>query len=155
MICVGKMKNPALRALAEDYAGRLPRFVPLEIVEVRDGRSSDPVARLAEEAAALTAALEKGSGKAGGFANAVLWDERGETLDTPDFARFVDKGLQRGATLDFVIGSSHGVDPALKAKIPTHLRLSALTLTHEWARAFALEQVYRAFCVLRGFPYHH
>src|SRR5690606_24717454 len=122
-----------------------------EIVELRDGKASDPVARLAEEAKALEAALAGGAG----LRNAVLFDERGDALDTPAFARFLDKGLQRGATLDFVIGSSHGVDPAFKEKFPFRLRLSAMTMTHEWARAFALEQVYRGFCVLRGFPYHH
>ena len=151
LICVGKMKNAALRALAEDYAGRIPRFAPLEIVEVRDGKASDPIARLAEEAKAITAALEKGSG----FQNAVLWDERGEALDTAGFSRFVDKALHKAASLEFVIGSSHGVDPDLKKKIPVHLKLSGFTMTHEWARALALEQVYRAFCVLKNFPYHH
>ncbi len=120
LICVGKMKNPALRALAEDYAARIPRFSPLEIVELRDGRASDPVARLAEEAKSITAALEKGSG----FHNAVLWDERGEALDTAGFSRFVDRASHKAASLDFVIGSSHGIDPGLKKKIPAHLRLS-------------------------------
>jgi 23S rRNA (pseudouridine1915-N3)-methyltransferase len=151
LICVGKMKNAPLRALAEDYAGRIERFAALEIVELKDGRAADAVSRLAEEAKAIEAALMKGAG----FRNAVLWDERGDAPDTLAFSRFVDKGLQKGASLDFVLGSSHGVDPELKKKIPAHLRLSAMTLTHEWARALALEQVYRAFCVLKGFPYHH
>ena len=151
LICVGKMKNAPLRALAEDYAGRIQRFAPLEIVELKDGKAADAVSRLAEEAKAIEAALLKGAG----FRNAVLWDERGDAPDTLAFSRFLDKGLQKGASLDFVLGSSHGVDPELKKKIPAHLKLSALTLTHEWARALSLEQVYRAFCVLKGFPYHH
>jgi 23S rRNA (pseudouridine1915-N3)-methyltransferase len=154
LICVGKMKNPALRALAEDYAGRIPRFTPLEVVELRDGRASDPVSRLAEEAKAIAAVLDP-SGKGTGFRTAVLWDERGKALDTEGFSRFLDAAMHKGATLDFVIGSSHGVAPELKKKIPVHLRLSAFTLTHEWARALTLEQVYRGFGVLRGFPYHH
>ena len=150
LICVGKMKNSSLRALAEDYAGRLPRFSPLEIIEVRDGKAADPVTRLAEEAKSIAAAFDKS-----GFQNAVLWDERGEALDTVGFSRFVEKALHKGASLDFVIGSSHGVDPDLKKKIPVHLKLSGMTLTHEWARALCLEQIYRAFCVLKNFPYHH
>jgi 23S rRNA (pseudouridine1915-N3)-methyltransferase len=154
LICIGKLKNPALRSLAEDYAGRIGRFVPLEIVELKDGRAADPVSRLAEEAKAITAAI--GTMKGGKFPpNTVLWDERGETLDTPGFSRFLDKTFHKGATLDFILGSSHGIDPAIKKAVPTHLRLSAFTLTHEWARALALEQVYRGFCVLKGFPYHH
>ncbi len=151
LVCVGKMKNPALRALAEEYAGRIGRFVAFEVVELRDGKARDGAARPAEEAKALAAALEKGAG----FANAFLLDERGDAPDTPALARLLDKAMHRAAALDFVIGSSHGVDPALKAKIPVHMRLSSLTLTHEWARALLLEQVYRGFCVLKGLPYHH
>lgn len=154
LICVGKMKNSALRTLAEDYAGRIPRFAPIEIVEVRDGRAADPVSRLAEEAKAIAAALDP-SGKGSGYRNAVLWDEQGKALDTEGFSRFLETSMHKGASLDFVLGSSHGVASDLKQKIPVHLRLSAFTLTHEWARALALEQIYRGFCLLRGLPYHH
>jgi 23S rRNA (pseudouridine1915-N3)-methyltransferase len=145
------MKNPALRALAEEYAGRIARFTTFEVVELRDGKAVDGAARLAEEAKAIATDLAKGAG----LANAVLLDERGDAPDTPAFARLLDKAMHRAPVLDFVIGSSHGVDPVLKKKIPVHLRLSSLTLTHEWAWAFSLEQVYRAFCVLKGLPYHH
>jgi 23S rRNA (pseudouridine1915-N3)-methyltransferase len=153
LLCIGKMKNAHLKALVEDYTERMGHFASLEVVELRDGRAPDAQARLTEEARVLRQALEsKGSG---GFAGAVLWDEKGETLDTAKFSEFLERTARRGSTLTFVIGSSHGVDQALKREIPKHLRLSALTLTHEWARALALEQIYRAFCLLRGLPYHH
>ena len=154
LVCVGKMKNPALRALADEYAARIGRFATFEVVELRDGKASDGAARLAEEAKALAAALDRSNGGAG-FVNAILLDERGDAPDTPALARQLDKAMHRAPALDFVIGSSHGVDSDLKKKIPAHVRLSSLTLTHEWARALALEQVYRAFCVLKGLPYHH
>ncbi len=153
-ICIGKMKNTSLRALATDYGSRVSRFAPLEIIELRDGKAADPVSRLAEEAKVITAAL--GALKGGRFpANTVLFDERGDAPDTAAFSRFIDRAQHKGPSLDFIIGSSHGIDPDFKKAVPTHLRLSALTMTHEWARAFALEQVYRAYCLLRGFPYHH
>lgn len=157
LICFGKLKNPALRTLADDYAARIGRFAPFELAELRDGAGSDPVARLAGEARTLSALLEKsGKGGGGGYgAGTFLFDERGADLDTPAFARALEKSLQAAPVVDFIIGSSHGVDPAFKAKVPQAVRLSSLTLTHEWARALALEQIYRAFCVLRGFPYHH
>ena len=161
-ICVGKMKNVSLRALAADYGDRIGRFASLEVVELRDGKAADPVSRLAEEAKAITAALGglkggmKGGLKGGMFpVNTVLFDERGEAPDTAAFSRFLEHAQHKGPTLDFIIGSSHGIDPDLKEAVPIHLRLSALTMTHEWARAFALEQVYRGFCLLQGFPYHH
>lgn len=149
LISIGKMKNAELRALAKDYADRVSHFASLEIVEVRDGKSSDATTRLHEEAQALRLIL--GKKNAVTFPHAILWDERGKILDTKEFSVLVD----RTPMVDFVIGSSHGIDAELKREIPKHLRLSSFTLTHEWARALALEQLYRAFCVLRGFPYHH
>ena len=149
LICVGKMKNTSLRALASDYAERTQRFATLEVIEVRDGKSADAIGRLREEGQALRELLGGKGGK--GFSHAVLWDEAGENLDTKKFSAL----LERSAALDFVIGSSHGVAADLKKDIPRHLRLSSFTFTHEWARALALEQIYRAFCLLRGFPYHH
>ena len=163
LICVGKMKNTALRALTTDFGDRVSHFAPLEIVELRDGKAADPVARLAEEAKSIAAGL--GGGKSGGSKqgtangkfppNTVLLDERGEALDTAGFSRFLERAAHKGPVLDIVLGSSHGIDPDLKKAIPTHLRLSSMTLTHEWARALLLEQVYRAYCLQKGFPYHH
>jgi len=148
------MKNTALRALATDYGSRVSRFAPLEIIELRDGKAADPVSRLAEEAKSIIAAL--GGLKGTKFpANTVLLDERGDSPDTAAFARFLDRAQHKGPSLDFIIGSSHGIDADLKKAVPHHIRLSALTMTHEWARTFALEQIYRAYCVLKGFPYHH
>ncbi len=153
LICIGKMKNTHLQALVQDYAERIGHFVNLEIVELRDGKASEPKVRLLEEAKALRQALEtKG---AGGLAGAVLWDEKGKAMDTSKFSGFLESEARRGGVLTFVIGSSHGLDPALKNEISKHLCLSDFTLTHEWARALALEQIYRAYCLQRGFPYHH
>jgi 23S rRNA (pseudouridine1915-N3)-methyltransferase len=152
LICIGKMKNAPLQALAADYAGRIKHFTPFEIVELKDGKASDANVRLTEEAKAIRQALEA---KGGIGAGAVLWDEKGDALDTAGFAKFLEREARRGGTLNFIIGSSHGVEAELKKEIPKSLRLSAMTLTHEWARALALEQIYRAFCLTRGFPYHH
>ena len=153
LLCVGKVKSAALHSLAEDYSARIRRFAPFEIIPIRDGRAPEGADRLREEGEAIRRALDpRDTGK---FAGAVLWDEKGEEVDTRKFAGFLERALARPDSLDFVIGSSHGVADSLKRRIPRHFRLSAFTLTHEWARALALEQIYRAFCVLKGLPYHH
>ena len=147
------MKNAHLQALVGDYTERIGQFANLEVVELRDGKATDAKVRLTEEAKAIRQTLEtKGNA---GFSGAVLWDEKGKALDTAEFSEFLEREARRGGVLTFIIGSSHGVDAALKKEIPKHLRLSAFTLTHEWARALTLEQIYRAFCLQRGFPYHH
>jgi 23S rRNA (pseudouridine1915-N3)-methyltransferase len=149
LLCVGKMANAHLKALAADYQGRLERVCDLEIAEVKDADDKDGAARLAKEALRLREA-------AGPLAECVLWDETGEDLDSPGFAKWLAEREDRGAKrCTFVIGSSHGVAGELKSAIPRKLRLSRFTLTHEWARALALEQIYRARCIQKNLPYHH
>lgn len=148
LLCVGKLVGP-FKALAEDYRGRLERLADLEVVELKDADAPDGAARLAREAERIRAA-------AGPLSDCVLWDEKGEELDSMAFAKWLEKleGASR-KRLTLVIGSSHGVDPALKAEIPRSLALSRMTLTHEWARVLVLEQLYRACCIRRKIPYHH
>ena len=62
--------------------------------------------------------------------------------------------MDRGERLAFIFGSSHGFDPALKAEVKEQLSLSPLTFPHELSRVMLLEQLYRAFTILRGKDYH-
>jgi len=109
------MANPHLKALASDYLGRLERLCDLEVTEVKDAGDKDGAARLAKEAERLREA-------AGPLADCVLWDERGEDLDSPGFAKWLAEREDRGAkACAFLIGSSHGVADDLKAAIPRKL----------------------------------
>jgi 23S rRNA (pseudouridine1915-N3)-methyltransferase len=149
LVCVGKPANAPLKALAADYQERLRRLCDLEIVELKDADTQDASRRLAKEAERIRAA-------AAPLSECVLWDELGDELDSPGFSRFLEKLEGASAKrVTFIIGSSHGVDPVLKAEIPRKLALSRMTLTHEWARALVLEQIYRAQCIKRKIPYHH
>lgn len=149
LVCVGKLAMAPLKALAEDYRGRLRRLCDLEIVELKDADAVDGAARLAKEADRIREAAKP-------LSECVLWDEAGEEMDSRSFSRFIERLEGSGAKrLTFIIGSSHGVDAALKGEIPRKLSLSRMTLTHEWARALALEQIYRAFCIKKNLPYHH
>jgi 23S rRNA (pseudouridine1915-N3)-methyltransferase len=146
---VGKLGNAHMKALAADYLGRLERLCDVEVVEVKDADDKDGASRLAKEAVRLRDA-------AGSLNECVLWDERGEALDSPAFAKLLAGMEDRSAKrCTFLIGSSHGVADDLKAAIPRKLQLSKFTLTHEWARALALEQIYRARCIQKNIPYHH
>lgn len=149
LVCVGKMANAPLKALAEDYRKRLDRLCDLEIVELKDADEKDGSQRLTREAERIRAAAEP-------LSECVLWDETGEAQGSREFSKFIDK-LENNSwkRLTMIIGSSHGVADELKSAIPRKLQLSRFTLTHEWARALALEQIYRAFCIKRNLPYHH
>jgi 23S rRNA (pseudouridine1915-N3)-methyltransferase len=148
----GKMKDARLSSLAEDYSQRMSRWAKLEVKILRDGKASDPVSRLREEAATLRQA-------AGWDKNipddVVLFDERGKDLTSEMLAEEIGRRRNSSRPMIAVLGSSHGVDGDLKKAIRHHWRLSGFTLTHEWARALALEQFYRALTLLEGIPYHH
>jgi 23S rRNA (pseudouridine1915-N3)-methyltransferase len=149
LVCVGKLANPHLKALADDYLKRLERLCDAEVVEVKDGGDRDGAARLLREAEGIRAA-------SGSFSECALWDETGDAMDSREFSRYIAK-LEDNASKRFtlIIGSSHGVADFLKLEIPRKLQLSSFTLTHEWARVLALEQLYRARCILKNIPYHH
>ena len=92
----------------------------------------------------------------GGGDVVVLMDERGATPTSRQFAIELDKlmvNTQRN--IIFVIGGPYGFSPAMYARANRKLALSAMTLTHEMARLFLAEQLYRALTILRGMPYHH
>jgi 23S rRNA (pseudouridine1915-N3)-methyltransferase len=133
-----------------EYAKRMPRTLPLELVEIRpEPRSAGktPAQLLAAERGRIERSLPAGCRR-------VALDERGRELATPAFARWLDERRRDGDDLAFIIGGADGLAPELKAGAALVLRLSALTLPHGLARVVLAEQLYRASTILQGHPYH-
>ncbi len=132
-----------------DYLSRLPREVSVTVADVkaepRDGR---PTARLlAAEAGRLRAALPEG-------ARVVALDERGRDWTTVQLAEALRRWRDASEPAGFLIGGPDGLDPALKQVAHVQLRLSSLTLPHALVRVLLAEQLYRAWSILAGHPYH-
>lgn len=86
----------------------------------------------------------------------VLLDERGRDLDTPGFAKLIDRSMQEGVKrLVFVIGGAHGVSGEVAARANSTLKLSSLVFPHMLARLILAEQLYRAVSIIDGGKYHH
>src|SRR3954454_2809020 len=104
LLCVGKLGNAQLKALAAEYQKRLERLCDLEIVELKDAEDRDGASRLAREAERIKAAAEP-------LSDCILWDETGDEMDSRAFSRFLEK-LETGSAkkITFIIGSSHGID---------------------------------------------
>lgn len=133
-----------------EFARRMPREMPLELIEVKaESRTSGkPVAALlAAEAARLRAALPA-------RARLVALDERGIDLSTRALAERLEKWQGGGSDVAFVIGGPDGLDPALKTEAAESLRLSSLTLPHALVRVLLAEALYRAASLQKGHPYH-
>lgn len=133
-----------------EYAKRMPREMPLTLVEVKpEPRSSGkPAAALmAAEAERLRAALPARCRR-------VVLDERGADLTTRALADRLTAWAREGDDVAFVIGGPDGLDPGFKNQADESMRLSSLTLPHGLARVILAEAVYRAASLAKGHPYH-
>lgn len=149
VMAFGKLRSKELSAVAAEYLKRLSRYSPAEVVELRDERGEDAASRR-KEAGHLAAAL-----KPGDFV--VLLDERGRQLSSPELGAMINDRARAGSwkRLVFVIGGPYGFDDEARARANFTLSLSRMTLPHELARVMLLEQLYRAWTILRGEKYHH
>lgn len=147
-VWIGKTRDRNCAALVADYLERTRRFVHYEVSELKDQSGADEKRMIAAEGRKLISAIERDDFVA-------LLDEKGGEFDSPQFAEFIAERQRAGTKrLAFVIGGFAGVSNEVKQRADLRLSLSRMTLTHELARVFLTEQVYRAFTLLAGSPYH-
>jgi len=148
IVAVGKDRSGLYAPAVEEYAKRLARHARFELVEVPEARKLAGTARAKdEEGEALLARLDPRE-------RVVLLDERGQEPTSVELARRLEKWLSSGKDLAFVIGGSDGHGEVVRARADETLSLSRLTLAHRLARVVLAEQLYRAFTIVRGEPYH-
>lgn len=134
LVTVGKLKDRPLREAADDYLGRIRRYVKCDEVEVRDDRS-------------LPRAIPEG-------AYTVALEVNGAEFDSVTFSKRIERwGSQGKGIVAFVIGGAEGIPPELSRSAQERMSLSRMTLPHRLARVVLLEQIYRSMTLLRGEPY--
>jgi 23S rRNA (pseudouridine1915-N3)-methyltransferase len=133
-----------------EYARRMPRELPLELLEIRpEPRSTGKTAQamMALEAARIEAQVPAACRR-------VVLDERGEAPTTQQLAERLAKWMASGGDVAFIIGGPDGLDPRIRQSAHETLRLSSLTLPHALVRVILAEALYRAASVIKGHPYH-
>ena len=147
LIWVGKTKNEHLRALVEDYLGRLRRFVRSEVTELRESSARTEREGIEDEGRRIIGALHRD-------AFVVLLDVEGREWSSIQLAGEVEKWQTSGRReVAFVIGGHNGVSKEVTGRANFRWSLSRLTLTHEMARVVLTEQLYRAYTIIHGLPY--
>jgi 23S rRNA (pseudouridine1915-N3)-methyltransferase len=149
LLAVGRPRGAIGEAIVE-YERRTARYFRFESTEVKETtRRAQAVEEvLADEGDRLLARIPDPT-------EVVALDRRGTAWSSEDLARQIERvGLHGGPGLTFVIGGAYGLSPAVLARSERRLSLSAMTLTHDMARLFLTEQIYRAGTILRGEPYH-
>jgi 23S rRNA (pseudouridine1915-N3)-methyltransferase len=136
---VGKTKDAAIGALTEEYMKRIGRYAPAEGIALRD--EADLLAKF-------------GSGSKG-KATLVLMDSRGKEFSSEEFAKWIGDYQDRNPLpLVFAIGGADGFNAETRSAARFVVSLGKMTFAHELARVVLLEQIYRAFTILKGHPYH-
>ena len=145
---VGKSRDPWVKDAIAEYAGRIRRYAPLELVDIRDEKGAEAEEMRRRECERLEKQIPPG-------ATLILLDETGEQMTSPGLASFVGKQRDSGVgEMVFVIGGAYGFSEEFRRRGKL-LALSKMTFTHQMVRPFLLEQIYRAFTILSGEPYHH
>lgn len=144
-VWIGKTKEKNWRALQEEYLKRLSYFVKFEITEIKDSAATHETVE-AESKRILENVNQSNF--------VCLLDVEGRESSSHELADTIEKWQNRGLKeIAFVIGGSYGVSSEVVEKADYSLSLSRLTLTHEMARVVLIEQLYRAFTIIKGFPY--
>jgi 23S rRNA (pseudouridine1915-N3)-methyltransferase len=138
---IGKTKEPAIAALTEEYLKRISRYGQVEALTLRD--EQDLLVKCGA------------SGKATSKSTLILMDSQGKEFSSEQFANFLGEYQDRNPLpLVFAIGGANGFTSTTKSAAHHMLSLGKMTMAHELARVVLLEQVYRAFTILKGHPYH-
>lgn len=140
---IGKTKDPAIEALTAEYLKRISRYVQAEGIALRD------------EAGLLEICGKTAQAKAGAKSSLTVLDSRGKEFSSEQFSKFLGDYQDRNPLpLVFAIGGADGFRDQTRAEAEYVISLGKMTLPHELARVVLLEQVYRAFTILKGHPYH-
>lgn len=153
IVAVGHKMPAWIESGFAEYAKRMPPELRIELREVKpEARSSSNNAAtvMQREAARIDAVL----GSLSKQLRIIALDERGKDWTTVQLSEQLTGWQREGGDVAFLIGGADGLDPALKARAQTLVRLSSLTLPHGMVRVLLAEQLYRAWSVTQNHPYH-
>lgn len=147
VIWPGRTRERNLARLEDDYLKRIRRFHAVERQVFKEAKGSDPRRKTIQEGEVFLGRIGHGD-------HVIAMSEDGQLMDSREFAMFLEKQMTYGTrNLAFLVGGENGFSKPVTERADTVLSLSRLTLTHEWARVLLLEQIYRAFTLIRNVPY--
>lgn len=154
LITIGKLKEKYLKDGIAEYSKRLGRFTKLEMLELPDEKTPDS-ASPAENQAILKKEGDRILSKISDRAFVIALAIEGDELSSEKFSQFINDVTVRGySDIVFVIGGSLGLSPEVKERANRLLSFGKMTLPHQLMRLVLIEQVYRAFMIQQGSPYH-
>lgn len=154
LITVGKLKEKYLKDGIAEYSKRLGRFTKLELIEVADEKTPDK-ASLAENQQILKKEADRIFSKISERDFVVALAIEGKQFASEEFSKQLSEITVKGhSDIAFIIGGSLGLDPAVKKRANLLMSFGKLTLPHQLMKLVLIEQIYRAFMIQQGSPYH-
>lgn len=152
LICIGKTDEKPLEELISKYEKRLPNYwnyKRIEIPDIKNRKNLSETQQKEKEAKDILSKLEPND-------FIVLLDERGKQWTSTQFSSEIQNWMNQSIKrVVFIIGGPYGFSDKVYQKGNSKLSLSKMTFTHQMIRLFLVEQLYRAFSILQGKPYHH
>lgn len=154
LICVGKIKEKYLMQGISEYAKRLSRYAKVEMIEVEDEKAPESLSPAQTQLVREKEGLRLGRHIRGDAVKIVLAIE-GQSYSSEEFSNTLQQyGLSGKSRIDFIIGGSLGLDEDIIKHADLLLSFSQFTFPHQLMRLILLEQIYRAFKIAKGEPYH-
>ena len=151
LITIGKTDESYLKVGIDKYVSRLKHYVDFEIKEIPDlkmGKKQNTSIQKELEGKEILKFITKSD-------FVVLLDEKGREFSSRVYSQFIQKRMNAGLNLVFVIGGPFGFSDEVYAKANQKIALSQMTFSHQMVRLFFTEQLYRSFSILKGEKYHH
>ena len=152
LICIGRLSSRYLQEGAADYLGRINRYLPIEVIELKEekgGSKNNPETVREAEGERLLARVSDQDWL-------IALDEKGKLLDSVGLAGQIERHMLDGTpAVTAVLGGAYGLSNAIRRRANLVLSLSPMTFTHQMARLIWLEQLYRSLTILRNEPYHN
>ena len=152
LLTVGKTDKDWVKQGIAIYASRMKHYFPFSIVEIPELKNASSLSQ--EQIKTKEGELILKNVKPAD--EVILLDERGREFSSMEFAKTLqDKISYTGKDIVFVIGGAYGFSEAVRQRSNSKISLSRMTFSHQMVRAIFVEQLYRAFTIMKGEPYHH
>jgi len=152
LLAIGKTDNKHLIQLIEEYQNRLKHYIKFElevIPDIKNVKNLSEVQQKEKEGALILSKIQNTD-------DLVLLDDKGKHFTSIEFSQYLQKKMNSGIKqLVLVIGGPYGFSDTVYKKAIAKISLSKMTFSHQMIRLFTVEQIYRAFTILKNEPYHH
>ena len=150
LIYISKNKSNNIEFLVEDYEKKINHFISYSSIRLKNKNQKSEKKLIQKSESNLILKNIKNNDLV------ILLDEKGKEFSTKDFSKFIsDKIMNRTKNIVFIIGGAYGFSSEFKKKFKLKIALSKLTFSHDMARLFFSEQLYRSLTIINNIPYHN